>query len=68
MIRVFYAITCATVPKLPSHRLFPHMKNKRMHVVTNIPQPTYMAIFNELINSQKFCDINAWDFSLFSQL
>ena len=24
-----------------------------MHVVTNIPQPTCMAIFNELINSQK---------------
>ena len=29
------------------------MKTKRMHVVTNIPQPTCMAIFNDLINSQK---------------
>ena len=53
MIRVFCEKTYATVCKL-SHIDNSHiMKTKRMHAVTNIPQPTCMAIFNELINSQK---------------
>ena len=55
MIRVFCEKTYATVRKLP-HIDNSHihcMKTKRMHAVTNIPQPTCMAIFNELINSLK---------------
>ena len=51
---MFCEKTYASVRKLPhidnSHII---MKTKRMHAVTNIPQPTCMAIFNELINSLK---------------
>ena len=56
MTRVLCAIVYATVLQLPSHRyIIPTYEDqKNICSEKNIPQPTCMTIFNELINWHEF--------------